>query len=207
MRSRPSATCAASRPGRPRSLAGLRAPRQAAGDRQRRVGLAELTTGDADELAGLLAASARFHQPWVSYPTTPGGVRDYIDEVAVQGGRLFAARRLDDNVLVGLVSLSRIARGAWQTAECGCAVGARYRGNGYMAEAMTEVVKYAVSRLGLHRIEALVHSGNTRSQRMLTLAGFRPEGVARSSVCVGGAWLDHVRWAITAEDLKNPAPQ
>jgi [ribosomal protein S5]-alanine N-acetyltransferase len=175
-------------------------------DGQQRIGLTELTMDDADELATLLAGSVSFHRPWVSYPTTPGGVRDYVGEVGAQGGLLFAVRRLDNDVLIGLVSLSRITRGAWQAAECGCAVGAPFRGNGYMAEAMTQAVTYAMAQLGLHRIEALVRSGNTASQRMLTAAGFRPEGVARSSVRVNGAWLDHVRWAITADDLKDPDP-
>jgi [ribosomal protein S5]-alanine N-acetyltransferase len=183
--------------------AGCRTSASAALGAGPRVSVAPMAADDIAELAALLAGSARFHQAWVCYPTAPEAVRVYVREAAVQGSLLFAARRRSDGALVGLVSLGRITRGAWQSAECGCAVGASYRGNGYMAEAIAEVVTYAVSQLGLHRIEALVQPGNTASQRMLVRAGFHPEGMSRSSVRMNGAWLDHVRWAITADDLED----
>jgi ribosomal-protein-alanine N-acetyltransferase len=171
-----------------------------------RVRLCPLGTDAADELAGLFADSVDFHRPWVCYPITLEDVRGYITQSEAGGGYLFAVRRVDDDVLVGLISLSRIARGAWQTAECGCAVAVRHRGHGYLTEALALCVDKAMADLGLHRIEALVHEDNKPSQRMLASAGFRPEGVARASVFVSGAWLDHVRWAITAEDLNKSGP-
>jgi [ribosomal protein S5]-alanine N-acetyltransferase len=169
-----------------------------------RVTVAPISPADLAGLAVLLAESATFHRAWVSYPTTPGALRDYAAEVAAAGGHLFVARRREDAAMVGLISLSRVSRGAWQSAECGCAVGVRYQGHGYLAEALVAVVTYAMTRLGLHRIEALVQPENTPSERMLTRAGFRPEGIARSSALVRGSWLDHVRWAITADDLAGP---
>jgi ribosomal-protein-alanine N-acetyltransferase len=183
----------------------MRNQASAGGRTSPRMRVAPVSPDDVAVLARLLAESAGFHQPWVSYPTTPEAVGGFVGEIVAQGGVVFAARRLCDEALVGLVSLSRVTRGAWQSAECGCAVGVKYRGNGYMAEAMTEVVAYAMSRLGLHRIEALVQPGNTSSERMLAAAGFQAEGTARSSVCLHGIWRDQVRWAITAADLSELA--
>jgi ribosomal-protein-alanine N-acetyltransferase len=99
------------------------------------------------------------------------------------------------------MTLCRFSGEPWLTAEYGCAVGVRHRGHGYLTEATGMLVQHAFSSLGLHRVEALVQPGNHPSERMLTKAGFRPEGTARGAICIQGAWVDHVRWAITAGDI------
>jgi len=166
-----------------------------------RVRLCRLQSADIAETAELLAKSADFHKAWVAYPTDPDEVAGFIEHSPDNGVLIFGIRRRPDNVLVGITTLSRIAYEPWLTAECGAAVDVRYRGNGYVAEGMRLLISFAVEHLGFHRIEALVQRENVRSVRMLEFAKFRREGTARGAVRIQGTWVDHIRWAITAEDL------
>ncbi len=166
-----------------------------------RVRLNVLLASDTGETARLLAESADFHQARVSYPTAPDQVASFVAAATANGMMIFGVRLLADDALAGIMTLCRFSGEPWATAEYGCAVGVRHRGHGYLTEATGMLVRHAFSELGLHRVEALVQAGNYPSERMLTAAGFRSEGTARGAIRVGDTWLDHVRWAITAEDL------
>lgn len=166
-----------------------------------RVFVRRMTSEDAPELAMLLHESLPFHRPWVSYPHTESGINDYILAAAAEGTKLFVAGRTDTGDLVGVMSLSRFAMGAWRTCECGCAVVVRHRGHGYLADAMDLLVRHAMADLGMCRVEALVDPENASSSRMLRAVGFRPEGIARSAIGKGRERFDQVRWAVTASDV------
>jgi [ribosomal protein S5]-alanine N-acetyltransferase len=170
-------------------------------DESARVLLCRLQSADVAETADLLGKSADFHKGWVAYPTDPDDIAAFIEHSPDNGVLIFGIRRRSDKVLVGITTLSRIAYEPWLTAECGAAVDVRYRGNGYVAEGMRLLISFAIEHLEFHRIEALVRRENIRSVRMLESARFRREGTARGAVRIEGAWVDHIRWAITAEDL------
>src|SRR6266545_281226 len=101
-----------------------------------RVRLVLLGAGGAEELAALLQQSYEFHREWVTYPTTIEQVGDFIANAPANNLRIFGVRHLADDTLIGIMTLSRIVAGAWQTAECGCAVGVDHRGHGYLTDAM-----------------------------------------------------------------------
>lgn len=53
-------------------------------------------------------------------------------------------------------------------------------GQGYMREALELMLKFGFGSMGLNRIEALCHPGNSRAERLLVAGlGFRQEGVLR----------------------------
>jgi ribosomal-protein-alanine N-acetyltransferase len=166
-----------------------------------RVRLCRLREADAPEAAELLGRSVDFHRDLVTYPTDPAAVAQFIARSSSDGMLVFGIRHRSDHVLLGIATLGRISPEPWLTAECGAAVDVRHRGQGYMAAGMRQLVRFAIGDLGLHRVEALVRPDNARSGRMLASAGFRTEGVARGAIRIRGAWVDHMRWAITAEDL------
>ncbi len=166
-----------------------------------------MLANDINETALMLAESAEFHMGWVSYPTTADSVASFVTNAAANGMMIFGVRCLADSALAGIMTLCRFSAEPWATAEYGCAVGMRHRGHGYLTEATGMLVRRAFRDLGLHRLEALVQSENYPSARMLTAAGFRPEGIARGAIRVNGVWTDHMRWAVTAEDcaaIDNP---
>lgn len=167
-----------------------------------RIRITTLLVSDIEEAARLLAESADFHRRWVSYPTEPGQVASFVTAAGTNGTMIFGVRLLADDALAGIMTLCRFSGEPWATAEYGCAVGVRHRGHGYLTEATGMLVRHAFSELDVHRVEALVQPENYPSERMLAAVGFRPEGTARGAIRVHGAWVDHVRWAITAEDVE-----
>ncbi len=64
-------------------------------------------------------------------------------------------------------------------AETGYELHRTYWGQGIMAEAVSAILTYGFSELGLHRIEANPLSGNTRSRSLLLKLGFTYEGNLR----------------------------
>jgi ribosomal-protein-alanine N-acetyltransferase len=72
-----------------------------------------------------------------------------------------------------------------------------------MTEAVVAVTAFAFGSANLHRIQAAVTPRNLASQRVLTKAGYRQEGLAQRYLCVAGSWEDHFLYAITAEDWSS----
>ena len=54
--------------------------------------------------------------------------------------------------------------------------------------------------LSLHRIEANIRPENEPSIRLVRGAGFRKEGYSPRYLEIDGAWRDHERWALLADD-------
>jgi len=86
------------------------------------------------------------------------------------------------------------------TAEIGYFVGREFRRQGYATEAVGTLVRVAFRELGLHRIEAHVFAGNTRSAGVLRRSGFRREGRLRARVRKDGRWVDEVVYARLRSD-------
>ena len=94
--------------------------------------------------------------------------------------------------LIGIVSLSEIVKGNFQSCWIGYYLDRNHNGKGYMTEAVTYTIDYAFKELGLHRIEAGVMPHNEASIRLLEKAGFEKEGIARENVKINGKWEDHL---------------
>ena len=50
---------------------------------------------------------------------------------------------------------------------------------GFATEGATQLVRYGLDDLGLHRIIGITHRDNAASQRVLQKAGLRPDGWGR----------------------------
>jgi ribosomal-protein-alanine N-acetyltransferase len=140
----------------------------------------------------------------VNAPATRAAYRQYVARfgkplrAATHAG--FVAARVDDDAPVGVLNLSEIVRGGFQSAYLGYYALAPHAGKGYMTEALALLLDAAFRELGLHRVEANVQPGNRTSIRLVQRAGFAREGYSRRYVKIGGRWRDHVRFAILAED-------
>jgi ribosomal-protein-alanine N-acetyltransferase len=110
--------------------------------------------------------------------------------------------RTEDDALVGVLNLSEIVRGAFQSAYIGYYAFAPYAGRGYMAEGLELTLRFALRVMRLHRVEINIQPANARSIRLARRAGFRREGFSRRYVKIAGRWRDHERWALTVEDWR-----
>jgi [ribosomal protein S5]-alanine N-acetyltransferase len=73
-----------------------------------------------------------------------------------------------------------------QRAEIGYDLAPRWWGRGLMAEAMGAAIGFGFERMGLHRIESLVHTENARSHALMRRLGFVREGLLREAdYCCG----------------------
>jgi [ribosomal protein S5]-alanine N-acetyltransferase len=100
----------------------------------------------------------------------------------------------------GEINLSSVQRGPYQNAYVGYWIDEAMAGNGYTPEAFVVVCKFAFEDLALHRLQASIIPRNSASRRVAEKLGLRHEGVALRYLEINGAWEDHVRYAITAED-------
>ncbi|MCX2738385.1 GNAT family N-acetyltransferase [Pontibacter anaerobius] len=112
----------------------------------------------------------------------------------------FAVRLYPTHELIGRVSLSNVVRGVFQNAYLGYFMAEKYKGLGYMTEAVDTVVNMAFKQLLLHRVQAAVVTTNAGSVRVLEKCGFRREGMAERYLKINGAWRNHYLYALTSEE-------
>jgi ribosomal-protein-alanine N-acetyltransferase len=165
-----------------------------------RVLLRVLERADREEFLALARDSRDLHRPW----TYPPERADQFEELYSRSRRddtlcLLACLR-DGGEIAGVLILSQIVRGAFQSAYLGYYAHQRYAGLGYMREAIAQTVEHAFGPLALHRIEANIQPANVASVALARSAGFRLEGFSPRYLLIGGQWRDHERYAITADD-------
>jgi ribosomal-protein-alanine N-acetyltransferase len=104
--------------------------------------------------------------------------------------------------ICGVMNLSEVVRGSFQSAYLGYYALAPHAGKGMMSLGLGLVLDRAFGELGLHRVEANIQPKNRRSIELVKRAGFRCEGLSPRYLKIAGRWRDHERWAITAEERK-----
>ena len=62
------------------------------------------------------------------------------------------------------------------------------------------VARFGFDDLRLHRLQIAIIPRNANSRRVMQKLNLREEGTALRYLEINGAWEDHVRYAITAED-------
>jgi ribosomal-protein-alanine N-acetyltransferase len=174
--------------------------------RGERVVLTRPRVVDGREFLEAVAASRALHEPWVNPPSTPGDYRRFLARGRLPDHATFLARARSDGRLVGVVNVSNIVEGSFRSAHLGYYGFRGATGTGLMTEALALVVDHAFGPMGLHRLEANVQPGNTRSRALAQRLGFRREGFSPRYLEIGGAWRDHDRFAITAEEWRRSGP-
>jgi ribosomal-protein-alanine N-acetyltransferase len=155
--------------------------------------------------------------PWE--PQRPAGAADPTRDRAAFEARCSARDReraadhaypfgvFVDQEFAGEVNLNNVARGALQGATIGYWIDQERAGRGYIAEAVVVVLRFAFEQLQLHRIEICIVPRNVNSRRVVEKLGLRCEGVAERFLEIAGVWEDHLRFAITAEEWDERAPE
>lgn len=176
----------------------------------RRLTLRVPQTSDWFAWASLREESRRFLAPWE--PTWPVDdltraafkrrVKRYHREVRDDVGLPLFLFRIEDEQILGGLTLSNIRRGVTQSCSLGYWMGERFAGHGYMSEAVRLVIPHVFGTMKLHRLEAATMPNNARSIRLLEKAGFGREGFARQYLLIDGRWQDHILFALIAADAE-----
>ncbi|WP_207947905.1 GNAT family N-acetyltransferase [Metallococcus carri] len=172
-----------------------------------RVWVRSLVSADLAQYRSAVEASAERIGQW-----NPVSTQDLLWHLERQSAdhRTFlihARQREAAHDLVGKVNVSNVIRGRFQSATMGYDSYDPYNGRGLFSEGMRLILRLgfdpAPAGMGLHRIEANVRPGNTRSAGLLRSLGFRREGFVRDMLLLEAqdepaAWRDHDSYALTA---------
>lgn len=166
---------------------------------------------DWEEWAALRSASRAFLAPWEPSwsedALSRGAFRRRLARYALEWhsdqGYTFLLFRLEDDALLGGISLTNVRRGVAESCSIGYWIGERYAHQGFMTEGLDLTLKFAFERLRLHRLEAACLPHNAPSRGLLLKAGFREEGYAREYLCIDGKWQDHVLFGLLASEWQK----
>jgi len=90
--------------------------------------------------------------------------------------------------------------------EIGYTLDKRFRGNGYVTEALSVIIYYLIHSLGKHRIIASIDPANIDSIRLVERLGFRKEAHFIESLFFHGRWVDDLVYAILAKEWQAMNP-
>ena len=92
----------------------------------------------------------------------------------------FAVALRSNGALIGDCALRTTLEDPRQ-AELGFSFATQYQRHGYASEAVSCIVRYAFTTLGLHRVFSIVDARNERAQRLLQRTAFRRVGLVEAT--------------------------
>ncbi|MFN7924517.1 MAG: GNAT family protein [Bryobacteraceae bacterium] len=113
-------------------------------------------------------------------------LRDFAEKTA--DGKLFAFTIEVHGAPAGCLSLHPAADG--HKASIGLWIGVPYQGKGHGTAAIGLAARYAFENLPIHRLEAMIFTGNTASRRAFEKNAFSLEGTLREAVKKSGEFRD-----------------
>ena len=157
---------------------------------------------DEEEFLQAVRRSRQLHRGWVYPPASTSAYRDYLAKGRQHTHQAFLVVRKRIGGLVGVVNVSEIVRGNFQSAYLGYYAFVPHAGTGLMREGLSQVIERAFRRMKLHRLEANIQPDNSASIALVRSLRFGKEGFSPRYLKIGGRWCDHERWAIIAENWK-----
>lgn len=157
-----------------------------------RLVLRQFRTDDLDGLFRCLSnpGTVRFVMDPVDEPETLRGVLDEYIQGHGEGDSLnWALEEKASGAYAGSVSLQEFSFHD-RFSEAAFDLDSMFQGKGLMTEALGAVLDLAFGGMQLHRVEARVVAGNTRSEKLLERLGFRSEGTLRQSFLLQGILRD-----------------
>jgi len=142
---------------------------------------------------------------WWNHPawTRPAEAREQIDDDlaahAIGTQLKLALRESPNGPLLGVCVAFAIDRAAMR-AEIGYLLAPDRQGQGYMHEALQQMLGYLFHTLHLHRIEAEIDPRNVPSAHVLDRLGFHREGVLRQRWRIQGELSDSAVYGLLAND-------
>jgi ribosomal-protein-alanine N-acetyltransferase len=176
------------------------------------VELRPLRRADSREWVCVRTANEAWLSPWEPSAALPWPERH--TPAAYRAMRRAAAQRARAGMslpfavhyggrLAGQVTVDNIVRGALRSGHLGYWIDSAVAGRGVASLAVALVCDHAFGPVGLHRLQADIRPENRSSRRLVERLGFRPEGLFRSYLNIGGDWRDHIGYALLAEEAAD----
>jgi RimJ/RimL family protein N-acetyltransferase len=167
--------------------------------------LRRLTAADVDDVGELISDPETLRFTRVPEPPpegfSQGWYESYERRRAANEGEAFAITG-DDGAFLGLALAPSIDEEAAE-AELGYLVAAHARGRGVASAALELLTRWAFDERGIERAYLLIDVDNPASKRVAERAGYRLEGVMRSTYLKQGRRGDTELWSRLSSD---PAP-
>lgn len=167
-----------------------------------------LEDDDAEELYGVIAANREYLSRWMPWAPdqTLEGTLEFIRASRRQFGQNqgFQAAIVEDQRIVGVLGFHRLD---WENrlTSIGYWIAEPAQGRGTVTRAVSKLVEHAVRVWKLNRVEIHAAVDNERSRAIPLRLSFREEGVLRQAERVGDRFVDHVVYAMLADEW--PAPR
>lgn len=181
--------------------------------RDRELELRPLRRGDRRPYRALRERNRQWLAPWDAVDpdprrSTPPGFSQLLHWSADAGrrGTMIPLAITVSGRLSGQITASPILYGAQSSASIGYWIDEQMAGRGLVPRALALLIDHCFAQRGLHRIEVDVRPENTASLRVAAKLHLRDEGLRRGLLHVDGAWRDHRSFALTAEEVVDPAP-
>lgn len=137
-------------------------------------------------------------------PQTPESIRSFLDErlrdAWGDGSYHCAVELAEVGHLIGTARVG-VDDATNRSGHLGYAINDEFSGNGYMTEAVQQLLQTGFHEFGLHRIWAYADVENTASWRLMERVGMLREGLLRQDKLVRGSWRDSYLYSILEGDL------
>ena len=162
---------------------------------------------DARVMDTLLSKNRSWLQPWeATHPIIPaialdqrGAIRSLLQQARKGYGLPFVLEV--DGQMVGQLNVSQITYGSLSSAGLGYWIVESQAGKGITPVAVALATDYLFFEKGLHRMEICIRPENVASLRVVEKLGFRFEGFRRRYIHIDRQWRDHLRYALTVEEV------
>lgn len=154
----------------------------------------------ADRFLHSVRQSRTLHRGFVAPPDDPEQFRLYVESLERENREAFLVVLEGTGELVGVLNVSEIVRGGFQSAYLGYYAFSSFAGQGLMRRGLQKAIDYCFGELRLHRLEANIQPDNERSISLVRSLGFRLEGFSPRYLKICGRWRDHERWAVLADE-------
>jgi [ribosomal protein S5]-alanine N-acetyltransferase len=118
-------------------------------------------------------------------------VKDHQELALKDQAYIFGVFRKEDNVHLGMVDFSTLARENFQWGRIGYSIHNQFWRQGYGQEAVFAALLLAFSELHYHRIEAHINVDNLASIELAKRVGMEFECIRKAFLFESGEWTDH----------------
>jgi ribosomal-protein-alanine N-acetyltransferase len=158
-----------------------------------RLLLRHILPGDAEALFAILSDDEAMefygNEPHQSLDDTKELIRQIEERYARKEALRWGITFQGEDRLIGSCSIFHFDEG-FDCAETGYELNRAFWRKGIMTEAMSAILTFGFSELGLHRIEAIIDMANERSKGLLLKLGFTYEGNLRQRFPFRDQFLD-----------------